>query len=208
MGQDYRAVTSDAGIEIAGFPRLKEQMGRLKAAGDDPAHVDYRHPNALLVAADLLELGTAERVARNAALIVLSGLTTDAGQAQDLDVALRHADGTVARLAVRFGAGADLPAFEGPGPEGKRLWVERASVAGEDVQALVERFAEAGGMAAGGYQSLVGAGAVLALLQAVDSANAKTYQTTLEGFGDDAHRRDAALRLAFDAPAPRKSISP
>ena len=207
MPSTHRTTASDVGIQTTRFPQLAEQMRRLTKDGADPTDPAYWHPNALMAASDMLNLGKASQVGGDAALIVLAMLTKEtSGKAgTPLDVELHHADGSVAHLSVRFGAAlpARVPGTEQVSTAQERLWVEKASIAPEDVHALVQKFAKAQGEAPGSFGSVIGAGAVLALVQAVEATNAAAYTLDTQGFGDDVARQDASLRLTLQGPTPR-----
>lgn len=209
MAQEHHSTQHDVRLEITRWPKLEEQTQRLQAAGDDPTCVDYWHPNALMAAADFLELGRADRVSSNAIMVALSLLTTQATP-RDLDVTLPHSDGVVARLAVRFGAQAVLPEAAPSSVEGKRLWAEKTSVDPATIQSLVDYFADATESKPGAVQSIVGVGAILALVQALDTMNGQRYEVALNGLGDSEAKHDVKVRLTLEAPAPvaKRNLSP
>ncbi len=207
MAQEHHSTQHDVRLEITRWPKLEEQAQRLQAAGDDPARQDYWHRNALMAAADFLELGRADRVSSNAIMVALSLLTSQPTP-RDLDLTLVHSDGVEARLAIRFGAQAVLPELAPSQVEGKRLWVETTSVDSAAVEALVEHFANATGSKSGAVQSIVGAGSILALVQAIDSMNAQRYQVSFDGLGDNESKHDAKVLLTLETPAPALKRGP
>lgn len=215
----YSSSASDVSVGSLDFPRVKEQMGRLEGQGMDPTHPALWHSNALLAAADLmgLEGGRAVKVNNRASLLVASLLTMGNERAEPVNLEVRHADGTVACLSLGFSPVPDEPVDSSvtpptkkePGKTGPRLWVDLESVEKESIGYLVSAFAEATGTKAGGYVSVMGAGAVLAAIQSLESMNAATARFDFEGLGDESHSFEhVGLRLSLQGPSPKMDASP
>ena len=214
------------------FTRLNEQLDRLSGQGVDILDPVLWHPNTLLVAADLLEQNESKAfMASSRAAMVATSLLTAGDTPQDIDLELIHTDGTTARFTLRFVPTAEkVDATKGLSEEArwlqreedatleelmnipaeKALWVTLDSVEPASIAHLVERFAETTGSTPGSFPSLVGAGAVLAAVQAISAMNAGEARFDYEGFGDEDQRFDhvGVTVTIEEAPKPRSAPKP
>lgn len=215
MTSEHVSSETNTGLDITSFPRLKEQAKRLKAAGLDPENPEYRHANALLVAADFMELNNASLVNKNAAMVLLS-LISSRSHPEGFDTTVEHEDGSRARLSVRFGANASFERPDPnelvslPDPREAGRWLTRTAVSAETIESLVQTFAQASNSSPGGYPSEVGTGAVLALIQAVEATRGSILEVNLSGWGppDPALREDVALMVVLEGPKPSQKARP
>ena len=218
------ATRKDVLLGAVEFPLLKEQLDRLSSQGVDTAMPELWHPNALLAAADLMggEDSNAFQVNSQASMLVALLLTLEEDAAQPVELEVHHTDGAVARLSLGFtrtpdeqddslDTDSDLQgSSEGPAEEKpKRLWVERSSIQPESIEALVNAFAKTTDTQPGGYASILGAGALIASIQSLDSMNAASTTVAYEGLGDDNHSFDfVGLKVSIqDSPAPTVAAS-
>lgn len=201
----------DVGLQSGKFSRLEEQLERLKKAGVNTLDPSFWYSNALLAAADLMGSHgpRAASVNRNASMLVASLLTLKNDEAKPAVLEIRHSDGTKARIFLglsRLDNEDDTPDEAAwfkdastPTEKKKRIWVSRDSVVEEDMERLVHTMAAAADSIPGAMVSLVGAGAVLACIQSMETMNAAKATFGFEGLGDDEYEFDfVSLKVVLE----------
>lgn len=93
----------------------------------------------------------------------------------------------------------------------KRVWVARESVDSKHIEELVHAMARAAGSIPGELVSLVGAGAILACVQSMETMNVAKTTFGFEGLGDDEYSFEfVGLEVVIEpspSPAPTRTRS-
>ncbi len=194
---------NNATTSIPGFPKLEACRAALEQNGVSRFDATGWRKQILSAAADLLAHGeVAGATARESLLVLVASATpNDVAVPAPLDFTLTHPSGQLARAKLQFapvGEGETLEASElvtVSDSKEKLLWVTLDTLSKEDVSDVVIALAARDGDPPGSILSIIGAGALVALVQSMDVMNAQRNDARLSGFGDDTRRFDVLVQI-------------